>query len=407
MTENTETTGHYAWIILALFLFAQLVMSMGSYAWGPLASFIRDEYGVNRVQLGLLTSALYLASILVAVPSGILVDKIGARIMLILCLMIMGLSFCLISICSTFWLVVVFTALGGLGYGVINQASSKGILLWFPRKRRATAMGIKQMGVTLGGALSAVLLPIVALGNSWKLSVLIIGVLMLLMAFVSGIFYREKPEKISGITETDPKTRDKRNLLINIISNPVLIIVILVMPCMTFSQSSVAAFLVLYLDEKIGLSIGVAGSCLTVAMIAGTAGRIVWGLISDIFFHGDRIRPAFILSLIGAVSFGGIGLIHEETTVQTIFILSALIGFTAIGWNALLMILGAELVVPELVGSYMGIFISSAFAGTVIGPPAFGYLVDTFSYQAAWTVLSLTSFLSAFGFAYMYFLQRK
>ncbi len=380
---------------------------MGSYAWGPLASFIRDEYGVSRAQLGLLTSTLYLASILVAVPSGILVDRVGARIMLILCLLIMGLSFCLIFVASTFWLVIAFTALSGIGYGVINQASSKGILLWFPRKRRATAMGIKQMGVTLGGALSAVLIPIIALGSSWRWSALIIGVLMLLMAFVSGGFYRERPEKISGMMETNQETHGKNNLFMNFISNPILLIVVLVMPFMAFSQSSVAAFLVLYLDEKIGLSLGLAGSCLTIAMIAGTAGRIVWGLISDICFHGDRIRPAFILSLIGALSLGGIGLIHAETNVYTIFILSAFIGFTTIGWNALLMILGAELVVPELVGSYMGIFISIAFVGIVTGPPAFGYLADTFGYRTAWTVLSITSFLSSAGFAYMYFLQRK
>jgi len=39
---------------------------------------------------------------------------------------------------------------GGIGYGMINQISTKGIMLWFSSRLRATAMGIKQTGVILG-----------------------------------------------------------------------------------------------------------------------------------------------------------------------------------------------------------------------------------------------------------------
>lgn len=400
-------TKHYAWTILALLLFAQLVMSMGAYAWGPVAHFIRDEYGVSRAQIGFLTSALYLASVIVAVPSGFLVDRLGARVMLILCLFVMGISFCLIPTATTFWLVIIFSALGGIGYGVINQVSTKGIMMWFPRKTRATAMGIKQTGVTLGGAISAVFLPMVALSRSWKLSILSVGIFMLLMAFTAVIFYREKPDNLCDITIQDSVAPDNRDSLASLLSNPVLIILVLVMPFMAFSQSSMAAFLVLYLDEKINLSVEIAGSCLTVAMIAGTIGRITWGMISDKFFRGDRIRPAFILSLAGAISIGGIGVIHEGTAVETIFVLSALIGFTVIGWNALLMTLGAEIVGQKLAGSFMGISIAIAWVGIVSGPPVFGMLADIFSYRVAWMALSLALFLSSTGFAYMYLLQQK
>jgi sugar phosphate permease len=70
----------------------------------------------------------------------------------------------------------------------------------------------------------------------------------------------------------------------------------------------------------------------------------VWGVISDKLFCGDRIRPAILLSLCGAISIGVIGIIGEETNMKTVFLLSVFIGFTAIGWNALLMTLGTEAV---------------------------------------------------------------
>jgi len=404
-TAESEHTLSYAWIILALLLLSQLVMSMGAYGWGPLASFIRDEFCVSRAQFGFLTSALYLASVIIAIPSGFLVDKLGARIMLIFSLIIMGCAFCFIPTAGTFWVVIMFAALGGIGYGIINQVSTKGIMLWFPRKTRATAMGIKQMGVTLGAALSAIILPILALAKSWKLSVFIDGALMILMALIVIICYREHPPKRIDVAgeekEIPPKTTP-----IKIIYNPMLLALVVVMPFLAFSQSSIAAFLVLYLNEGINLPVSIAGSCLTVAMIAGTVGRIAWGMASDNIFRGNRVKPSFILTLTGAVSIGGIGIIHEGASLATVVALSALIGFTAIGWNALLMTLGAEIVGPERAGSFMGISIAIAWMGIVSGPPVFGYLVDIFSYGIAWMALSLAFFVGSIGFAYMLFLQR-
>lgn len=407
VTKYSETTESYSWIILTILLFAQLVMSMGAYAWGPVAPFIRDEYNVTRTQIGFLTSSLYLASVIVAVPSGFLVDRLGARAMLILCLFIMGCSFCIIPTAKTFRLAVIFSALGGIGYGVINQVSTKGIMIWFSRKTRATSMGIKQTGVTLGGAISAVFLPLVSLRHSWKLSILSVGFCMLLMALIAAIFYREKPNNFHATSTEGSELGDNEDSLTLVISNPILIILLVIMPFMAFSQSSVAAFLVLYLNEKINLSVEIAGSCLTAAMIAGTAGRIVWGVISDKLFCGDRIRPAILLSLCGAISIGVIGIIGEETNMKTVFLLSVFIGFTAIGWNALLMTLGTEAVGQKLAGTFTGISVAIAWVGIVSGPPLFGYLADIFSYQVAWLVLSFALFFSSVGFAFMCFLQQR
>jgi len=100
-TRGTVLMDNYAWIILALLLLAQLVMSMGVYAWGPLAPFIMGEYGVNRAKFGLLSSVMYATIVIVAFPSGFMVDKLGARIMLILSL-IYGASLLFYSLSQNF-----------------------------------------------------------------------------------------------------------------------------------------------------------------------------------------------------------------------------------------------------------------------------------------------------------------
>ena len=43
----------------------------------------------------------------------------------------------------------------GWAYAVVNPATARGILEWFPPRRRATAMGVKQAGVVLKYVLQA------------------------------------------------------------------------------------------------------------------------------------------------------------------------------------------------------------------------------------------------------------
>ena len=52
--------------------------------------------------------------------------------------------------------------LAGIGFGAVNPTSTKGVLAWFPARSRATAVGVKQAGFPLGGALGALTLPTLA-----------------------------------------------------------------------------------------------------------------------------------------------------------------------------------------------------------------------------------------------------
>ena len=67
----------------------------------------------------------------------------------------------------------------GFGYGAVNPVTSKGVMIWFPPDRRATAMTIKQMGFTAGGMLALVVLPVLAESAGWRWSIQVSSVLVL------------------------------------------------------------------------------------------------------------------------------------------------------------------------------------------------------------------------------------
>ena len=403
MTKSRESTETYAWVIIIILFAAQTVMSMGAYAWGPLAPFFREEFGVSRAEIGMITSALYVTAVIVAIPSGMLVDRIGARIMLVFCIAIMAISFIVMPLVNKFFFVIVCAAVSGIGYGMINQVSTKGLMHWFTSKTRATAMGIKQSGVTLGAAISAVLLPVLTVTYSWELSLFIVGIVMLITAFLAFIFYRERPEEnvSSMLPMAGAGGRNPEMSLLKILSDPTLFAAILTLPLMAFNQICIASFLVLYLTEELRFSIGMAGSCLTVAMVAGTVGRVGWGIISDRVFKGDRLKPSFLLTIIGATCAFCLAVLPDHAPIFFYILLSCLIGFTLIGWNALLMTFIAELAGTERAGSVMGVGITVAWVGIIVGPPVFGYIADCLNYFTGWMLVSFAALVSALSFVYI------
>lgn len=395
-------SGGYRWAILALLTSAQLAMSIAAYSWGPLAPFLRDEFGATRGQVGSLVSALFFASAVVSIPSGLAVDRWGARVMLVIALASMGIAFSAISLAGALSSLFIMAALSGIGYGMINQVSTKGLMIWFSSDSRAMAMGIKQTGVTLGGALGAAVIPAISLAMGWRWAVVFAGILMLVMVVVVSLWYRERPAGERSLDFGRPAgtwtgrgkiswgPAARRNL-------PVLCAVGVLL---AFSQTSITSFLVLYLQEELDFTLGAAGAGLTVLMAAGAAGRVAWGLISDRFFRGNRQKPMVILCLTASTGALATAFLDTESARWLVYSLSALLGFTFMGWNAVFLTYCAEIAGSEMAGSATGLMLAMVSAGVVIGPPVFGFTADKAGYFWGWLILSAFGLAGAISFVW-------
>jgi len=395
---NQEKQYNYSWVILIIFTLAQLLMSVGAYAWGPLAPFLQQELALSRTQIGSLTSILYLTSVLIATPSGFLVDRWGAKIMLVICLGLMGASFVAIIKCHSYFMLLFLAALAGLGYGILNQASVKGLMYWFTVKFRGTALGIKQAGVTLGGAIGAVILPFLTLRYNWQVAAAAMGFLMVLMAGVAFLFYREKP-----LTLNIPsfKKGSKRVSLKQVFKNYELLATLMVMPFLAGSQACLGSFLILYLKETLNLPTVTTGIYLTSTMAAGTVGRVGWGLISDRFFKGERSKTLIIICFFALMGTIGIGFLPSAYKgLNLIYVV--LLGLGFLGFHGVLMTLVGELAGTELAGAVTGIVVTVSWAGIVVLPVAFGLLADHYGYLWAWLMVALSALLGVVIYGYTY-----
>ena len=173
---------HLIWLLLI-----QTITAFAYNGYVPLIPFIQQEFVLTKTQVGYLTSAVFLGSSLIAIPSGVIVDRIGVRkTLLIFCSVVTFVLF-FFFIATNYFLVLVLLFLLGMGYGGITPGTNRGIMEYFPITNRGTAMGIKQTGVPLGIALAALVLPTIATSYGWKISLFSVSIILFGLTFVTFI----------------------------------------------------------------------------------------------------------------------------------------------------------------------------------------------------------------------------
>lgn len=373
------------WVVLGGLFSLQALGSMGVMSIPPLAPFLKGDWDLGEMQVGLFTSALYAGAAVMSVLAGQLVDRLGVRHILALGQVAIGVLIALLGFTSSLAWALALMFAAGLGYSILNPATAKAIMYWFPQQVRGTAMGIKQMGVTVGSALAAAALPVIAVASSWRVSLQFTGLLVIVSAVIFYILYREPagPAAALGLEQTGSK-KGFRDVIKN---KNILMLSLLILP-FTAVQLSLGTFLALYLTDSLSFSVVVAGSYLALTQIGGTAGRISWGVVSDILFRGRRKPVLYLIGGISAVMAFALAFTSAFTPAWLLVVIAAAFGFSAIGYNGVYLIYVAEIAGRELAGVATGVSLTISYMGIILGTPFFGYLVEvTGSYQVAWLVM--------------------
>ena len=390
--NQEKQQAHYEWAILIILFFSQMILSMGAYAWGPLGPYLKESLMLTPMQIGSLTSTIYLSSVICSIPAGISVDRWGVRLNLFICMMLMGIAMIVASFINNYLGLIILLVFAGASYGMINPLASKGLAVWFDIRLRATAFGIRQMGVTAGGAVAGLLLIYLAQLKNWNFAVLVVGLLALVAGFLGVIFYKEPPDE--SIPESASKKISPQQMgLIDLIKNRNLLLICLIMSFLALGQSSIAAFLVLYLKEHLGFPAITAGFFLTVAMISGGAGRVFWGMVSDKIFNGRRLPVMKIVCVIATISALAACFWAPHLSSSLFILIVVFLGLSFLGFQGVASVLLVEVCGHALAGRATGLGVTIAWMGMVLGPVIYGAIVSL-GYSFAWLFVSISSFVS-------------
>ena len=209
--------------------------------------------------------------------------------------------------------------LAGFGYSFLNPASTIGVMAWFHRDERATAMGIKQTGVPGGGVVAAILAPSLVLVIGWRGALAALGIINFLFGFIFASLWRDPSDDKQDPSKGETVITEK---------NPLDIWRLLPMSCATaiylIGQMVLITYVPLYLKDVMGFSPYWASQALALTQAGAMVGRIGWGVVSDRLFGGRRkivliLIGVLSVALIAALSLMGRGIVLLFTVADSLF----------------------------------------------------------------------------------------
>lgn len=383
---SAEEASRYSWIILGLITATHVMNIYSGRSIVPLAPLLQKELALSHLQIGMFTSIYFMGAFFFSLPMGWLVDRIGVYWTMPLGQLIVGSFILSLSFADSFIVICAILFLGGIGHAAINPATAKVVMAWFPLQRRATAMGVKQTGVPMGGALAAATLPALALWAGWRHAFVMAGAVSLFSVALCLLLYRRPP----GSRGQPLPSFSSSDTVAAVLKNHDLMILSVLMIAFLALQSSLETYLVLYCHDLLLYPVVMSGYLLSLMQIGAVSGRLSWGPISDFFFGARR---KIVLMIIGGLSSGmclAFAFLTPQVPVWVVAGLAALFGACALGWNGMYLILAAELAGRGREGRALGVSLTIAFVGHLVGPPLFGHIVDLAgTYRQAWLVFCL------------------
>lgn len=396
MPQSSSGRASFRWMILALITFSHIIGAAAQYGINTLAPFYQDELGLSRAQIGLFFSAFYSAMSGASFGAGWLADHWGVRrtisqghLFVGSCTVAAALSPSFLWACASFFV-------AGLGYSFLNPASSVGVMNWFGRDERATAMGAKQTGVAGGGVLAAVLAPALVLVVGWRGALAALGAINLLFAFVFSSFWRDAPQGLVDSAEAESTAPGATNAQMYLALLPASVATAIYL----VGQMVLITYLPLYLKETMGFSAYWSGQALALTQGGAMIGRVGWGVVSDRLFGGRRKVVLLLIGSLSALLVTSLSLLGRDSSYVLLLPILFLAGVCLVGYQGVSYALIGEIAGRSRTGAGLGMMITINAACATLGTPLFGYLVDrSGSYPTGWQALAATLAAGVIGLA--------
>ena len=227
------------------------------YAGTPL---FRDTFALSGVEVGFVIAALTAGYALSLLPFGVATDRYGERVTLTLGLFGLALGTTAVALAPNYPLLLTAAVLLGSMYGSATPGTNKAIFDRVDPGLQHRAIGIKQIGPTVGSAAGALLVTGLAGLYFRQAGFFAAAGIGLVVAVAFGAVYR-------GATQDAGAYPDFRGL----VSNRTFVVLLASGVCLGAAFYTTTGYTVLFVEESIGATVAVGGLVLAAVQIAGSA----------------------------------------------------------------------------------------------------------------------------------------
>ncbi|MEJ8547558.1 MFS transporter [Brevibacillus borstelensis] len=397
------STGIPYWIkVVAVFFLGWLFMYADRTILNPVMGNLQAEFGLSKADLGLINSVFFFAYAAMQIPSGMLGDKIGKKLILVPGFILFGVFTGISGLATTFAVFLIARALVGVGegtyYGPQYALSSEAV----PTKYRTLGTAIINSGQAFGTAIGLIAASIITLewNMSWRTPFYFFLIPTIIVGFLIWWIVKEEPKKKAEDSAENAAPARKVKLS-ELFKNRNLVVTYITVFCSLYGFFMILTWLPFYLQTERGMQGSEVGFISSLVAWASIPGALVISRISDKL--GKRkilalmLIPCAILSIVLTVY------IQNYTVLILSLIFYGLTGKLAL--DPILVSIVADNAPKEGYGTAFSLFNFIGMCSSIIAPYITGYLADITGSMAAGFYLA--ALLLGVGFITMLFAKEN
>jgi MFS family permease len=394
--------------VLGLLVVLSVITYLDRVAIAVAGPRMQQDLGISPERWGWVLGAFVLAYGIFEIPSGAQGDRIGHRRVLTRIVVWWSAFTALTGMVSNYFVLLATRFLFGAGEAGAFPNASGSIGRWFPPTERARAQGFLWAASRLGGALTPVLVVPLMAGIGWRATFWVFGAAGVAWAVCWYAWYREYPTEHAGITheelaELGVTARPSAPVTVpwaRLFRSRQLWIIMSMYWCYVWGSMFYLTWFPEYLMKGRGFSEDQMGVFAALPFLAGTAGNLGGGFLSDRlsgkygFAVGRRLLGSVCLALSAVLLF---------TTALVPGKASAVV-FLTVGFGVMdCMLPSAWAICLDVgrrhAGAVTGAMNTAGQAGGLVCAVLFGYLVNAYGdYNVPLLVIAAMVLVSALLF---------
>lgn len=364
-------------------------------ALAPLFPHLRDAFGVTYAELGMALALMPLASAFLQVPIGLMVDRIGARVMLMGGLLVVSISTALMGFCTSFTQLLVLCAISGAGNAVFHPTDYAILNSSISQERMGRAFSIHTFTGQLGSAAAPVVMIILNQMLGWRMALVVIGLVGLAaLALVVTQWGAMREDIAEAAKKSDSKastgnaaTGTTLQAALALVLSPHMLMFFVFFTVLSMMQTGMQAFAATALVALHETPLATANIALSAYLFASAAGVLIGGEISDRTSRHDLVAGiVFAISAAIALLLAWFNM-HAALLIAMMSVMGLGQGATRPARDMML-----RAATPKgATGSVFGFVTSGIAVGSALAPIPLGWLIDIG--RPAWVLYALAGFM--------------
>jgi len=345
------------------------------------------ELGLTRAQV---TSGNALSKLVVGPLfgyfAGWIVDRFGPRRLMLVGILMAGAALIGLGNMSALWMFYFFYLLNALGYVCAGPLPNQVLLSrWFD-KSRGKAMGIAYLGIGLGGAIVFQLSAQLTRLFGWHVSLSVLGVLIIVIAFPLAFFVKESPQG----TPTGLKPSASPEPIGWVLGSPKFYLLMIGSMCSIGAVGGTNQHLKLLLASDLHFTDQQVANVASLVLVSSLLGRLLMGWLAD---HFPKKYVMLLIYLIVAI---GISLLFFATVPGVIYLFAVVFGIGLGGDYMIIPLMAGELFGVKILGRLMGIVLTADGVAEALAPLLVGKMRDQLGeYGVAFAVLLVLALIGS------------